>query len=78
MPSRSALTLAAAVLLLAGCNKPSPAPEVATPDTGAVDTVAAAGAPIADSSAAMTDSATAVVDSTVNVTADSLADSTAN
>lgn len=70
MPARSALTLTA-LLLLAACNKPSATPEVATPDTGSVDTVAAAGAPMADSLNVATDS-------TVTVTADSTADSTAN
>ena len=67
MPSRSVLTVAAA-LLLAGCNTPSPTPEVATPDTGTVDTVAAAGAPIADSTNAMVDSGMVVVDSAANAT----------
>jgi hypothetical protein len=85
MPSRPVLTLAAAVLLLAACNKSSPTPEVATPDTGVVDTVAAAGAPIADSANAMTDSVTTVVDSAAtavdsmaSVPADTTADTTAN
>jgi uncharacterized lipoprotein YajG len=77
MPSRSVLTLAAAALLLAGCNKPSPTPEVATPDTGVVDTVAAAGAPIADSATATMDSVVATSDSLVTLPAESTADSTA-
>ena len=84
MSSRSVLALAA-VLLIAACNKPSPSPEVATPDTGVVDTVAAAGAPIADSASAMTDSATTAVDSAATaadsmatVPADTTADTTAN
>ena len=78
MPSRPLLTLAAAALVLAGCNKPSPTPEAAVPDTGAVDTLAAAGAPIADTTAAVLDSVTNNND-TVNVMpADSVADSTLN
>lgn len=84
MPARSALTLTA-LLLLAACNKPAPTPEAAGPDTGSADTVAAAGAPIADSANTMTDSAAAAgdsaanaADSTVTVTADSTTDSTAN
>lgn len=67
----------------AACNKP--APTHAAPDTGSVDTVAAAGAPIADSANTMTDSAAAAgdsaanaADSTVTVMPDSTADSTAN
>lgn len=75
MSDRSLLALAAAVLLVGGCNKPSPTPSAAVPDTGAVDTVAAAGAPIADSTAVMTDSV--AVDSTPPAPADSLADTTA-
>jgi hypothetical protein len=76
MPSRSLLTLAAAALVLAGCNKPAPTPEAAVPDTGAVDTVAAAGAPIADSVTAVLDSA-AIGNDNVNVLpADSVADTT--
>jgi hypothetical protein len=74
MPSRSLLTLAAAALVLVGCNKPAPTPEAAVPDTGAVDTVAAAGAPIGDSVATVLDSA-ATNDDSVNVLpADSVAD----
>lgn len=79
MPSRPYLTLAAAALLLAGCNKPAPTPEAAVPDTGAVDTVAAAGAPIADSANAVLDSvATNSPDSVTVVPTDSLADTTLN
>ena len=48
MSPRSALTFAAAALLLAGCNKPAPTPEAAAPANATVDTVAAAGAPVAD------------------------------
>lgn len=77
MPIRSVLTLTAA-LLCAGCNTPSPTPEVATPDTGTVDTVAAAGAPLADSTNLIVDSAATGVDSTVTETTDSIADSVAN
>jgi hypothetical protein len=78
MPIRSVLTLTAA-LLCAGCNTPSPTPEVATPDTGTVDTVAAAGAPLADSTDVIVDStANAIVDSTVTEATDSSADSVAN
>ena len=75
MPSRPALTFAAA-LLFAGCNKPAPTPEVATPDAGTVDTVAAAGAPIADSANAMVDSTANVVDNTATTTADTVAPAT--
>jgi PBP1b-binding outer membrane lipoprotein LpoB len=85
MPSRPYLTLAAAALLLAGCNKPAPTPEAAVPDTGAVDTVAAAGAPIADSANAMvdsvnnaTDSIASTTDSVTVVPTDSVADTTMN
>ena len=63
MPTRSVFTLATAALLLGGCNKPAPTPEAAVPDTGAVDTVAAAGAPMADSPTAVLDS---VADTTLN------------
>jgi PBP1b-binding outer membrane lipoprotein LpoB len=77
MPSRPLLTLAAA-LLLAGCNKPAPTPEAAVPDTGAVDTVAAAGAPIADSAAADMDSVAPNNDSLTVIPADSVADTTLN
>jgi len=79
MPSRPFLTLAAAALLLAGCNKPAPTPEAAAPDTGAVDTGAAAGAPIADTNAAVIDSvATNNNDSVTVIPADSVADTTLN
>ena len=79
MPSRPLLSLAAAAVLLAGCNKPSPTPEAAAPDTGAVDTVAAAGAPIADTAAAAMDSVATNNNDTVNVIpADSVADTTLN
>jgi hypothetical protein len=78
MPSRPLLTLAAAALLLAGCNKPAPTPEAAAPDTGAVDTVAAAGAPIADSTAAVTDSVAPNNDTVNVIPADSVADTTMN
>lgn len=77
MPIRSALTLTV-VLLCAGCNTPSPTPEVATPDTGTVDTVAAAGAPLADSTNLIVDSTANAVDSMVTETTDSIADSVAN
>ena len=53
MSPRSALTFAAAALLLAGCNKPAPTPEAAAPANATVDTVAAAGAPVADTVAVM-------------------------
>jgi PBP1b-binding outer membrane lipoprotein LpoB len=78
MPSRPFLTLAAAALLLAGCNKPAPTPEAAVPDTGAVDTVAAAGAPIADSAAAVMDSVAPNNDSVTVIPTDSVADTTLN
>ena len=75
MPSRTVLTLAAA-LLSASCNTPSPTPEVATPENGVVDTVAAAGAPIADSANAVVDSTLGVPDSTaVTVDSTTVADS---
>ncbi len=77
MPIRSVLTLTA-VLLGTGCNTPSPTPEVATPDTGTVDTVAAAGAPLADSTNLIVDSTANGVDGTVTETTDSIADSVAN
>jgi hypothetical protein len=81
MPRRSILALAAAIIL-AGCNKPAPEPAAAAPDTGMVDTVAAAGAPIADSATAMSDSVAAMTDSVATTDsvltplADSIADTT--
>jgi len=78
MPSRPLLTLAAAVLLLAACNKPAPMPEAAVPDTGTVDTVAAGGAPIADSTAAVIDSVAPNNDSVTVMPTDSVADTTLN
>jgi hypothetical protein len=72
MPCRSVLSFATAALLLAGCNKPAPTPEAAAPDTGAVDTVAAAGAPIPDTVNILP------TDSLNVVPADSVADTTMN
>ncbi len=42
----------AALLLVSACNKPEPPPEAAAPANETTDTVAAAGAPMADSAAA--------------------------
>ncbi len=75
MSCRSALTFAMAALLLAGCNTPVPTPEAAAPDTGTVDTVAAAGAPIADTAMVM-DSIAANNDSVAMIPADSTAETT--
>ena len=63
MTRRSVLALAAALTITA-CNKPSPEPSVAAPVAGPVDTVAAAGAPIADSAVVATDTARTTGDST--------------
>jgi hypothetical protein len=60
---KSLASAVAALALLAGCNKPSPAPEASVPPAESTDTVATAGAPIADSLATNTDS---VADSTTN------------
>ena len=65
MSPRSALTFAAAALLLAGCNKPAPTPEAAAPATATVDTVAAAGAPVADTIAVMAENNDSIVADTV-------------
>ena len=78
MPCRSVLTFATAALLLAGCNKPAPTPEAAAPDTGAVDTVAAAGAPVGDSAAAIMDSVTTNNDTVNILPTDSVSDTTMN
>lgn len=56
-----------ALLLVSGCNKPEPPPEAAAPANETTDTVAAAGAPMADSAAAVADSVdSAKVDTTNN------------
>lgn len=66
-----------ALLLVAACNKPGPAPEAAVPATETADTVAAAGAPMADSVAvtdtvAVTDSVPADTVVADSMTADTL------
>jgi len=84
MPCRSALTFATAALLLAGCNTPAPTPEAAAPDTGTVDTVAAAGAPIAENDTLTMAPADSVADtnmvdtnvSDTNVAGENVADTT--